>query len=133
MKRRSFLRGLAAAPLGAQVAAQEVAMRAAGISGIGMAQAGNLSSGADVPVSENSAQRITSFAEWLKIGGLKQIKRNVQSVQILDPDIVCLGSVSLCAKIQMQRDRNLKRELADREDWFSNRLKQNGFVAWWGD
>lgn len=134
MKRRAFLKAAAIAPLGAQVAGQEFALRCAGVTGIGGASTlGGMASEVPLPSSGYEPLRLTSFAEWLKTGGnLQRIKREAQNVNSIDPDILTLR-LPLCTKIQWQRERNEKRLLEDQEESFLRRLARHGHVEWWGD
>lgn len=129
MKRRAFLKAAAAAPLGAQVAGQELALRAAGVTGIGGAIA---DSSYGVPVGESSdgPKRFTDFAKWLMAGGEREIRERAERVEKIDPDLLCLH-VPLWTKMQWQRDRNLERERARMRERFTRAVDGEGFFRWY--
>lgn len=120
--RRGFLRGLAAAPLGAHVAAEQAkaAMLGAASGSVGMAGA---------PVAAAAPMKLTSFASWLKLAE-GPLRRDAKRFQGFDADILEMR-LPLVTKMRMQSERNYQRMLAEKREWFDSRLSLKGFVEWW--
>ncbi|HEX6972700.1 MAG TPA: hypothetical protein VF234_10825 [Limnochordia bacterium] len=123
MKRRAFLRAVAAAPVGAQVAAEQAKLSLTGAKvGFG---------GTDVlPQPSTGPVRFSSFGDWLKRFGETAIRREARNVDRLDPDLVEMR-LPLNTKFRMQRERNYQRILEDRRRWFDDTIGVKGFLEWW--
>lgn len=118
--RRSFLGllgvGTVSAPLAAKAAAeQEIASLTALAGQCGPA----LASGSGLSIDSMPANNdgYIKMAEYLRIFGKlpEHIERDVRDrsryVSVLDPDIACKKSWSLCVKIAAQRERNYANEI----------------------
>lgn len=144
--RRALLRFLPVTPLAAKVAADKAVgelsgMMVSGAEGLGAAgvpvgQPGNASEVAP----DIRRSRIADF--WKRFGGLpdwevERIQRDARHVYCLDPDIAALRSFSMNAKICMQRERNVQREIervqgqTAYEELRDNFRKKHGFWFWW--
>ena len=136
--RRSFLSllgGVAVAgPSALSATAERMAM--VPIAPPGGAPVGGFATGvqADVPRSLSVvAARLLGTPDWLK----DQWKDDGKLVQSLDPDIAALKSMSLSAKMVVQRKRNYERretefwrryEVQELRDSF---ISKHGFFNWW--
>lgn len=117
--RRSFLRLFAASPLAAKAAgdqaiAELTGMVAGGARGLGSPgpSYGNPAGTSEVS-PEVRRSRITDFFRRFTVPDweVDRIKRDARHVYGLDSDIAALRSFSMNAKIGMQRERNVQREL----------------------
>jgi hypothetical protein len=105
--RRNFLRGVVAAPFAAKQVAEQAASRLSGIS------IGHLAGSNQIGINQPPALAQPSNLQWLKVIDDKTLRRELESiyyererqVSAIDPDIACLRSVSLSAKIAYQRER----------------------------
>lgn len=125
LARRGFLKAMAAAPLGAQAAVDQLALQAAGITGVGAASPETV-----LPGAPSEPVIFRDFASWLHDFGEKRMKEEARDVRRLDPDIISFR-LPLTTKVRMQRERNYQRLLEERKDWFANSLKLEGHVRWW--
>ena len=125
MGRRGFLKALGVAPMGAQMAAQDLSLRLAGVSGalgIGASGVG--------PAEAASSVKFHDFAAWFREFGAAAIRTESKEIRHLDADLITLH-LPLVTKIRMQRERNYQRLLRERRDWFGRKMKQDGVVNWW--
>jgi len=128
MARRGFLKALGAAPVGAQMAAQDLSYRMAGVGKIGGALGNIMSAG---PLAGASSQvTFQNFASWFREFGAVAIRRESREVTSLDADIVTMH-LPLATKVRMQRERNYQWLLENKRDWFGRELKNHGKVDWW--
>lgn len=131
MKRRNFL-GLLG---GAAVAGPSMAKQAAanGIESLGvpaipfspgvpvggLASAGPISQGGWDPLHEARAD----LARLLGMTAAERLRlKRLQQVTTLDPDIAAMRSFSLDAKIRIQRERNVERQLENERGWIERRI-----------
>ena len=124
MNRRSFLKFIPAGVLGAKQAAAQAAEKLAfGVGEIGL----EASSATDMPMGgiagsgdyagyarKRLAQMLTPW--W------QELRRRGISVSRLDPDLASMRSLSLSVRMQMQRDRNFERIMADERAHYEGAL-----------
>ena len=128
MKRRAFLRGAAAAPVAAPLAAQQAVMQLSGVS------AGLGSRGLnEAPMSSRALgpAKFFDFAKWWGKVGERQARDSARRVSALDADIACMA-LPLPTKIRMQQKRQFERELESRKEWFAQQIDRFSFVEWYG-
>jgi hypothetical protein len=111
LPRRMFLKALAAAPAIAQRAAEEAvgAATAVGVDDVSMMGQTPVS-----PFVSGPAPKMIELATLAKAGLLpswakRQALRNMHYDRRLDPDIACLQSISLSAKIHISMERRMAR------------------------
>lgn len=112
LNRRGFLRALPAAPLAAKAAADAAIMESSNIGRIGMFPGDQAKNCAPVAYDKNWYDRRKSIFLSPDVGSEIRsflFEKNRQ-VQYIDPDIACLRSFSLNAKIAFQRARNVERQ-----------------------
>ncbi len=124
MNRRTFLKFSAVAPIAAKEAIGQMELSAA--QSVKLGPLASLGSNAG-PLAGSSMKTFTVFEDWWK--ECRTSKRTI-SVHEIDPDILCLNSMSLTAKIRKQRDRNFDNYKREQKDWFLDTLKNNGSVSW---
>lgn len=127
--RRLFLRGMAMAPAVAKMMAPAVT-NAALHSGAGVGP--NLPySGAEVApsIAGDSSVEITSFAEWLKLGGEEALRREAQQVRGFDADLLSMR-LPMATLVRMQRARNEKTIYEQHKKAIERRLMSGAF-KWW--
>lgn len=79
--------------------------------------------------SSSSPLRLTSFAEWLKLGH-DRLKEEADQISSFDGDIIDMR-LPMMTKCRMQRARNYARLVNKRKRWFTKTLAANGAVSWW--
>ena len=126
--RRMFFGLMAASPVAAQAVAQDAQLRMAGITRLGASPI----DAAAPSTADESFQKLGSFGEWLTKAG-DGLRNEAKEIRALDPDIMSFRSMSLSAKIQMQRERNYQALLVDRRNWFDKQFKRLGFTKWYGE
>lgn len=119
LARRGFLRFLPAVPFAAHSAADQIGRELAGIEISGLARGGY---GSPKGSETSAAMEVTTaqISAACKIPGLrKQIEslafEGNRYVSRIDPDLAVLRSFSLNAKVTFQRQRNVAREMADKD------------------
>ena len=147
LNRRSFLKATAAAPVAAKMAAAQLAaqgvdigvspMVAAGMSTLGQASSGQV----PFAQTDHEESRIYTILGHLRIFGTPKWKklehRNwARQSRMLDPDIACMRSVSLQAKLTMQWNRNEARLAKEMEEGLFHQLERASWfrlnkIGWW--
>jgi hypothetical protein len=110
LPRRMFLKAMAAVPAVAQRVAEEAVGAAVGT---GSESAANLMSAAPVPFG-GTGPKMVELVGLAKAGLLpdwakRQAVRNLEYDRRLDPDVACLKSVSLSAKLKISMERRITR------------------------
>jgi hypothetical protein len=114
LSRRSILKGLAAAPVGAKQAANDIA-EMAGVEIVG-ANAFPPVYGQSMSPTDTSSKLIEGLDLWgVPDFQRDEWKREARMSRVLDPDIAALRSLSLDAKLRKQWKRN--EQHAEREFW----------------
>lgn len=129
LARRGMLQALAAFPLGARVAAEQVKtslLTNAGAAGLigGTAVPHPTSTGALQPM------KFVSFPDWLKQIGERQIREQARHIVGFDADLIAMR-LPLATKVRIQTERNYERQLASRREWFERRVSIAGFFEEW--
>lgn len=131
LPRRLFLKAMAAAP----AVAQRMAEEAAGVVVSAGAESGAIMATAPGPIGHYSGPKMLELATLAKTGLLpdwakRQALRNLAYERRIDPDVACLQSVSLSAKIQISMERRLARAWAGFEtDALDHKLMAE-FMGW---
>lgn len=136
--RRSFLSLLGGAAVAGPSALSATAERVASVpladwaapptGGMPMASAGT-----SAPNLTVAGAKLLGVPDWLR----DTWKHEAKHVHILDPDIAALKSMSLSAKIAMQRKRNYEQREADFWRRFEvdelriNFMSKHGYFNWW--
>jgi hypothetical protein len=132
LPRRLFLKALAAAP----AVAQRVAEEAVGVAVATGSESGALMGGPPVaPMMRGSAPKMLELAALAKTGLLpdwakRQALRNLQYDRRLDPDVACLQSVSLSAKLQISVQRRMARGWQEFERDALDQKLMSEFMGW---
>lgn len=121
MNRRGFLKFLPAAAVGGKRALVEAAERLVlpGVVNPGLAGSGGGAPAPDgSPLDDDPSRRIWATKRLFQLANpvhLEQRRQDAWHVHALDPDLASMYSMSLSAKIVIQRERNYQRALdADR-------------------
>ena len=124
--RRTVLRGMAAAPIGGRIAAEQAKARllTGGLAGAGIASAEYAEEG-------DRARKFMNFVSWFKAGGENEMRRRAEFIDGFDADIIEMRSPSLTAKVRMQRERNFVRIIREKQSFFKRTLARQGFVKDW--
>lgn len=124
--RRAILRALAASPISAHAVAEQIKSQATGIAftGVGVGRSEG------IPASISEPMQFSDFASWFARCGDKAVRREANYVSALDPDLVEMR-LPLATKVRMQRQRNYRRVLDERKEWFNETLSVSGIVSWW--
>lgn len=124
--RRGLLGLLAAAP----VAAREAASKAGITSPFDRVAypSAPMSSGSVIATGHEAWMRDRA-KEWLTGKAEDEIRRNI-GVGTLDPDIASMRSLSLTGAIQMQRARNIKREIESQRSYFEREIEKLFGKSW---
>jgi hypothetical protein len=123
--RRNFLRAAGVAPFAAKKAAEQAASSLSGMSIGGLMQGGTSAMCGEAQLSVSTAP-----LHWPKALEDRALRAELESiyyereraVRLIDPDLACLRSLSLSAKIAYQRERNVHRAVNDLIDG----------RGWWG-
>ena len=124
--RRSILRGMAVAPIGGRIAAEQVKTRllTGGLAGAGIASS-------EYAEEADKARKFPSFVSWFKAGGENEMRRRAEFIDGFDADIIEMRSPSLTAKVRMQHERNYARIIREKQSFFKRELARHGFVRVW--
>jgi hypothetical protein len=132
MKRRAFFGFAAGAAVAGPGLAKEVAAKAAAEmmsvgGGSGLLASGMASApfGAFAPQSVGLLQRAASSMSFLRSLTRDQraeLRRRFGDVHRLDADLASYHSMSMAARIEMQRERNVDTFLANRKTWWQGVL-----------
>jgi hypothetical protein len=142
MKRRGFLGFLGGAAVAGPGMAKEMAAKAAmELSGTGMSTLGSYIGGGAVQEAGYAIQA-PSFLERARasvqlLRGLTsdqraELRRRVGDVRNLDPDLASYHSMSMGARIEIQRDRNVEAYLRSRKTWWQG-VVDRGVEDWTPD
>jgi len=125
-----MLKALSVAPIAARMMAGEAAMKIAGI-GSGALAPGLLATTPSLNNGPSNPLRFFDFGSWFKDIGRDQVREEASYVAALDPDLACMQSMSLSAKVRMQRERQYSRYMEARKRWFTKSISAKGLVEWW--
>lgn len=114
--RRKFLGAIAAAPMAASAIAQETAANLSGLSINGAAKSLGSIAGVNQGLGSYSQTKAPDYKSLFSNPAFRQgyealIYERERRVGAIDPDISCMRSFSLSAKITFQRQRNVQREI----------------------
>ena len=135
MKRRGFLGSVVgAAVAGPSMAKQAIAsgMEGLNLGGVEMLEKGVSIGGMGYASATNAADGSYDPLEWPKRELSDFLGRSASDllrerletrVHQLDPDIACMQSIALQAKIRMQRDRTFERNRARQRGWLERQLQ----------
>lgn len=124
--RRTILRGMAAAPIGGRIAAEQIRTRllTGGLTGAGITSS-------EYAEEADKARKFLSFVSWFKSGGENEMRHRAEFIDGFDADIIEMRSPSLTAKVRMQRERNYARIIGEKQSFFKRTLARQGFVEDW--
>jgi hypothetical protein len=135
MKRRGFLGSVVgAAVAGPSMAKQAIAsgMEGLNLGGVGMLEKGISIGGMGYASATNAVDGNydpldwpkRELAEFLGKSAADLARERLEThVAQLDPDIACMQSIALQAKIRMQRDRTFERNRAQQRGWLERQLQ----------
>lgn len=126
LSRRSILKGLATAPVGAKQASKEIADMA-GVSVVGGMEPEPAHYGVAVQAGSNPMFDFVKrygVPNWRK----EEIRKEARWSRTLDADIACMRSLSLDAKLRKQWARNEERL---ERDWIDNLFNGDARDQWW--
>lgn len=133
MKRRGFLGSVVgAAVAGPSMAKQAIASGMEGLNLGGMLEKGVSIGGMGYASATNAVAENYDPLEWPKrelsdfLGrSSSDLLRERLETQVgqLDPDIACMQSIALQAKIRMQRDRTFERNRAQQRGWLERQVQ----------
>ena len=136
MRRRGFLGSV----VGAAVAGPSMAKQAiaSGLEGLSMGQTGlgalasassyGLNETQQYPVPQEEYDPVAwakrDLAEFIGRSAADLARERMETgVDRLDPDLACMQSIALQAKLRIQRDRNFERNRQQHQNWLERRLK----------
>ena len=134
--RRGFLGRILAAPIAGRAMAQEAAslMTRGGLQAVGLAVSG-AGDGPAQPTSSLSnskgPQKFFDFAEWFRAAGEARVKEQAKELNGFDADLLAMRSLSLVARVNIQRERNYARLVTEKREYFNRRLSAEGVFEWW--
>lgn len=123
--RRSFLRGMAVAPISGQMALRQVASKVLG--------SGIVGAGLDIAAPTAAANGPLKFTNFLTyaLKREKDWRRQAKNTTAMDPDLLSMH-LPLTTLLRIQERRNYARIKADEEFSFASVLKQDGHFSFWG-
>ena len=134
MNRRSFLKFIPAGVIGAKQAAEKLALGTADAlgSGLGAQYAGAFYDA----VETKGPSSIYGDGSWIRESlarlvdpeWLAEMRRNTH-VDCIDPDLASMQSISLSVKMQMQRDRNVERQVSGERTRLERMLADAGILS----
>lgn len=125
--RRGLLGLLAAAPVAAREAASKAGITRQ-FDRVAYPPAPAMLSGSTA-VGGHKQWMLERAKEWLTGQAEEEIRRNI-GVGALDPDIASMRSLSLTGAIQMQRARNIKREIESQRSYFEREIEKLFGKSW---
>jgi hypothetical protein len=131
LSKRMFLKAMAVAP----AAAQRLAEDAVGAQVAPIASEGFLNGPTAPPIVPGGHHKVLELVALNKAGVLpdwvkRQAVRNMRYMRRIDPDIACLQSVSLSAKLRISEDRQFATEWASLERDAMDRKLMGEFMGW---
>jgi len=124
VSRRGFLGGMAVAPLGAKIAADQTSLKMLNGGYPNFMDSTRRTS----EVQRDNKRKVHTFAQWLAAGGEKSLLEESKEFYGFDLDLTVMQSMSFSAKVAIQRRRCLEKARANRKTWFSRTMLRNGFV-----
>jgi hypothetical protein len=123
MKRRGFLKLMGAAPIAAPVMAKEAAANMVAELPITGAKIGASLSPSQPggPPPSNIGWAVKDLRRLFTMSAQELARRKqLTSVHTLDADLASLRSIALWKRVQMQRDRNFERDIANEKSWLQH-------------